>query len=99
MNKVTTMTFDKAIELGEYQPEYLAGFPEWHELSRHVQFQYVKKALENRHKQLVQQYAELSNVLDYRNKPSVKDALKNIDKRIHDLLEEKERLFIEYSDA
>ena len=45
-------------------PDFLANFPEWHTLSRHVQFQYIRKALDNRHKQLLTQYAELNNVLD-----------------------------------
>ncbi len=94
-----TMTLQKAVDLGEYDPKYLAGFPEWHNFSKHIQFQYIKKALENRHRQLILQYTELNNVLDLRNKPEVWEAIKNVEKQLHHLLEEKERLFIEYSNA
>jgi hypothetical protein len=91
------ITLEKAIELGEYNPDYLANFPEWHTLSRHIQFQYIKKALENRHHQLLAQYAELHNVLDLRNKPEIWEAIHNMEKQLHHILEEKERLFAEYS--
>lgn len=93
----TKLTLEKAVELGEYDPNFLANFPEWHALSKHIQFQYIRKALENRHKQLLSQWAELNNVLDLRNKPDVWKAIKNVDKQLHYLLEEKERLFLEYS--
>lgn len=38
---VTKLTLEKAVELGEYDPDYLANFPEWHTLSRHIQFEYT----------------------------------------------------------
>jgi len=91
------LTLEKAVELGEYDPDFLANFPEWHKLNRHIQFQYIRQALENRRKQLLTQYAELNNVLDLRNKPDVWKAIGNIEKQLRHLLEEKERLFIEYS--
>ncbi len=91
------MTLEKTIEMGEYDPNFLANFPEWHTLSRHIQFQYIKKALENRHHQLLAQYAELHNVLDLRNKPEVWEAIRNMEKQLHHILEEKEKLFAEYS--
>ncbi len=94
---VSKLTLEKAIELGEYDPKFLANFPEWHTLSIHIQFQYVKKALENRHHQLLAQYAELNNVLDLRKKPEVWEAIRNMEKQLHHILEEKERLFTEYS--
>lgn len=98
---VTTakLTLEKAVELGEYDPNFLANFPEWHTLSRHIQFQYVRRALENRHHQLLFQYAELNNVLDLRNKPNVWKAINNMEKQLHHILEEKERLFSEYSEG
>lgn len=94
---VTKLTLEKAIELGEYDPNFLANFPEWHTLSKHIQFQYIRKALDNRHRQLLTQYAELNNVLDLRNKPEVWRAIKNMEKQLHHILEEKERLFVAYS--
>jgi hypothetical protein len=93
----TKLTLEKAVELGEYDPNFLANFPEWHTLSRHIQFQYVKKALENRNRQLLGQYAELNNVLDLRNKPEIWDAIRNMEKQLHELLDIKEKLFAEYS--
>jgi hypothetical protein len=94
---VTKLTLEKAVELGEYDPNFLANFPEWHTLSRHIQFQYIKKALENRNRQLLGQYAELNNVLDLRNKPEIWDAIRNMEKQLHELLDIKEKLFAEYS--
>lgn len=93
----TKLTLEKAVELGEYDPNFLANFPEWHTLSKHIQFQYVRQALDNRHKQLLTQYAELHNVLDLRNKPEIWEAIHNMEKQLHHILEEKERLFAEYS--
>ena len=63
--KVTKLTLAQAVELGEYKPEFLATFPEWYTLSRHVQFQYIRTALENRRKQLLTQYAEINNVFGF----------------------------------
>jgi hypothetical protein len=93
------LTLEQAIELGEYDPNILANFPEWHALSRHIQFQYIRKGLENRNRQLLGQYAELNNVLDLRNKPDVWKAIRNVEKQLHNLLEAKEKLFSEYSEG
>ena len=93
----TKLTLEKAVELGEYDPNFLANFPEWHTLSRHIQFQYIRKALENRNRQLLGQYADLNNALDLRNKPDVWKAIRNMEKQLHELLETKEKLFMEYS--
>lgn len=95
----TSLTLEKAVELGEYDPNFLANFPQWHTLSRHVQFQYIRRALDNRHKQLLTQYAELNNVLDLRLKPDIWKAIRNMEKQLHHILEEKERLFAEYSEG
>jgi hypothetical protein len=38
-------------------------------------------------------------VLDLRNKPDVWKAIKNVEKQLHHLLEEKERIFTEYSEG
>ena len=77
----TVLTLEKAVELGEYDPNFLANFPQWHSLSRHVQFQYIRRALNNRHKQLLTQYAELNNVLDLRLKPNIWKAIRNMEKQ------------------
>ncbi len=92
-----SMTFKEAIEMGEYNPEYLSTFPEWHNYPRHTQFVYIKKALDNRNRHLVQQWAEINNMLDFRLKPQLAEALKNIEKQIKKLDNDKENLYFEYS--
>lgn len=91
------LTLQKAIDLGEYDPEFLGQFPEWHQLSRHIQFEYIRKALDNRNRQLITQWAEITNVLDFRLKPHLKEALRNIEKQLEHLKNDKEKLYIEYS--
>jgi hypothetical protein len=91
------MTLNQAVEFGEYDPNFLSTFPEWATYSRHIQFEYVKKALENRNRQLVSQWAEINNMLDFRLKPQLAEALENIQKQIKKLDEDKEHLFYEYS--
>jgi hypothetical protein len=83
--------------MGEYDPEYLATFPEWHSLSRHVQFQHIRTALDNRRRQFLTQWAEINNVLDFRTKPHLQEALRNIEKQNTKLDEDWERLYLEYS--
>jgi hypothetical protein len=95
--KAPKMTLQKAVELGEYEPEFLATFPEWHTLSRHVQFQFIREGLDNRNRQLVVQWAEINNVLDFRLKPHLKEALENIQRQIKKVDEDRERLYLEYS--
>jgi len=95
--QTANMTLQKAIEMGEYDPEYLATFPEWHGLSRHIQFEHIRTALENRNKQLITQWAEINNMLDFRLKPNMQTALKNIEKQLKLLDKDKEKLYLEYS--
>ena len=89
------MTLAKAIELGEYNPDYLATFPEWHELSAHIQFQYVRQALETRRRMLVVQYAETANMMDFSKKPQLKIALENIHKQLKKVEADREKIYTE----
>ncbi len=91
------MTLQKAVDMGEYDPEYLSTFPEWHTFSRHIQFQYIRQALENRHRHLITQWAEINNMLDYRLKPELRTAQQNVEKQLKKLEDDRERLFLEYS--
>jgi len=91
------MTLEKAIDLGEYDPEYLGQFPQWYTLSRNIQFEYIRKALKNRNNQLLRQWAEIVNILDFRLKPHLKLALKNIEDQLEKVKADKERLYVEYS--
>ena len=91
------MTLEKAVEMGEYEPSYLSTFPEWHGLTKYLQLQYIRRAIENRRRQLMFQWAEINNVLDFRLKPNLKEALRNIEKHLKKLDEDEERLFLEYT--
>ena len=95
--KTGKMILQQAIDLGEYRPEYLANFAEWHTLSVYIQFQMIRQALEIRHRQLITQYAELNNVLDLRNKPHVQEAMKNVEKQLRMFEQNREELFVRYS--
>lgn len=91
------MTLQKAIDMGEYNPDYLATFPEWHELTRHMQFEMIRKALDNRDRHLIVQWAEIVNFLNFSKKPHLKEALENIQKQQKVLQRDRERLYLEYS--
>ncbi len=92
-----TLTLEKAVELGEYDPRALASFPQWHTLSRHLQFQLIRKGLDNRFTILLQQWAAIANVPDFRMKPQLLQALRNIERQQDTLQQDKERLYLEYS--
>lgn len=94
-----TKTFQlrDAIDMGEYNPEYLATFAEWHTLSKTMQWNLLKKALDNRERQLLQQWAEVNNVIDFRLKPELKKVLKKIWENRAKVVKDKEALLIEYS--
>lgn len=91
------MTLQKAIDMGEYKPDYLATFSEWHTLSRHIQFQHIRTAIENRRHHLLSQWAEVNNILDFSKKPELAEALKNIEKQLKLIEVDREELFVEYS--
>src|SRR3990172_7396662 len=96
-SKKSSLTLQQAIEFGEYDPKYLSNFAEWHTLSAHIQWQLIRKALDIRQRQLITQYAELNNVLDMSKKPHIHGAMKNVEKQISDLMKDRERLYVEYS--
>ena len=96
-SKTGNLTLQQAIDFGEYDPKSLSNFAEWHTLSTHIQWQLIRKALDIRHKQLITQYAELNNVLDMSKKPHIHGAMRNVEKQIADLMKDRERLYVEYS--
>lgn len=93
------MTLQKAIELGEYSPAFLGQFPEWQQLTRHIQFEYIRTALDNRNRQLIKQWAEIVNVLDFSKKPHLSKALRNIEEQLEKLKQDREDLYVEFSAA
>jgi hypothetical protein len=92
-----TITLQQAIDFGEYDPSYLATFAEWHTLSRHIQFQLIRKALAIRHRQLMTQWAELNNALDFSKKPHLRVPLKKIEESLRKLAQDQEHLYAEYT--
>lgn len=92
-----SMTLPQAVQMGEYKPDFLATFPEWHKFSPHVQLQYIRQAIDNRKHQLLTQWAEINNVLDFRLKPELKKALKNIESQMSELERDREKIYLDYS--
>ena len=95
--KKSNITLQQAIEFGEYNPDVLQNFAEWHTISVHIQWQLIRKALDIRDRQLILQYAELNNALNLSKKPYVREAIKNVERQLRDLAKDKERLYVEYS--
>lgn len=90
-------TFDEAIELGEYDPKLLSKYSEWKTMSSHAKFQKIREALENRRHQLLTQYAEINNMIDFRLKPELKEALTKIKLKLDKLEEDREELYVKYA--
>ncbi len=95
--KKTNMTLQQAIDFGEYNPKSLANFTEWHTLSIHIQWQLIRKALDVRQRQLITQYAELNNALNFSKKPHIHKACKSVERQLKKLTQDKEKLYIKYS--
>lgn len=91
------MTLQKALELGEYEPEVLSKFDEWKLLSEHGQWQMIKQGLDNREKQLRVQQAEVFNTVDFSKKPQLMDAIWKIQEKIKKIWDDRERIYLEYS--
>lgn len=91
------MSLQKAIDLGEYDPKYLAKFDEWHTLSRHIQFQLIRQAIKNRDAQLSSEWAAVNNMLDFSQKPHLQETLRNIEKKWKQLQKDAEDLYVEFS--
>ncbi len=91
------LNLQAAVNMGEYEPDYLARFPEWQELTVTMQFEFVRKGIEQKRRQLRLQYATTFNAPNYSKKPHLEEAIKNIFARLRKLQEDEERLSIEYS--
>ncbi len=96
VKKTTKMTLEKAVEMGEYNPEFLSTFPEWSSFTNNIRWHYIRQAIQNRRRFLLLNWAETNNVLDLRLKPELKQVLDKINNQVLDLNREEERLRIEY---
>ena len=86
------MTLEKAVEMGEYNPDFLATFPQWADLTDYIRWHYIRQALHNRRAFLLRNWAETNNVLDLRLKPQMNEVLDRIDTQLDFLNQEEERL-------
>ena len=92
----STMTLEKAVEMGEYDPAFLSTFPEWVTFSNYIRWNYIRQAIKNRRRFLLLNWAETNNVLDFRLKPEMKEVLDRINKQLEELNRNEEKLRIEY---
>lgn len=92
-----SMTLQKAVDMGEYDPNYLSTFPEWVSFSPHVQLQYIKQGLDNRRKQLLMQWAEIDRTSHHSIKTDLHEAQNNIEKQLKKIEIDRERLYAEYA--
>lgn len=96
-NNDPAISFKEAIEMGKYEPDFLAQFPEWEKFDPQIQYQYVIKALTNRRKLLRQQWAAIVTQLDFSKKPHLEEAQHKVEKAIQQLNKDEERLVVEYA--
>lgn len=95
--KSSSMTLEKAVEMGEYDPSFLATFPEWATFSNNIRFNYIMRAIKNRKRFLQLNYAETFNVIDFSLKPELKIVLQNIQNKLAEIQKDEEKLRLEYS--
>ncbi len=91
------LTLEKAVELGEYHPDFLATFPEWQQFSRIIQWEYIRRALKNRRHQLLVHWAEINNQIDFSKKPHLQQALDNLQKQLAIVMTDEEKYQVEYT--
>lgn len=91
------LTLQKAVDMGEYHPDYLSTFPEWQRLSRIMMWEMIRSAIKNRRRFLLVHWAEINNQLDFSKKPHLQKALENIEKQLNELRTDEEKYQVEYS--
>ncbi|OGD83024.1 hypothetical protein A2572_01020 [Candidatus Collierbacteria bacterium RIFOXYD1_FULL_40_9] len=89
---VTHITLQRAVDLGEYDPEYLASFSEWHDLTPHLQWRMVHQAIKNRRTSLNVNWAEIANQPNYSQKPHLKPIQESIERQLKQLQNDEESL-------
>lgn len=87
-----TMSLQRAVDLGEYDPEYLSQFPEWSSLTPHLQWQLIHQAIKNRRTSLMVNWAEVANHPNFSQKPELKKIHKDIEKTLQQLQKDEENL-------
>ena len=92
-----SLTFDQAIDMGEYCPEFLSTFPKWSNFTKNVKWHYIRQALKNRRRFLELNYAETFNIIDFSKKPQLQAVLDNIQKELKKIQKDEEDLRVEYT--
>ena len=92
MDEKKHISLQRAIDLGEYDPEYLATFAEWQELSSHLQWRMVHQALKNRRTSLMVNWSEVANHPNFSQKPQLKKIHESIEKNLKQLQIDEENL-------
>lgn len=86
------ITLQRAVDLGEYNPEYLSTFAEWQELTPHLQWRLVHQAIKNRRTSLMVNWAEVANHPNFSQKPHLKRIHESIEKQLKELQKDEEGL-------
>ncbi|MCS7092082.1 MAG: hypothetical protein NZM26_01880 [Patescibacteria group bacterium] len=94
--KKTALTLRQAIEYGEYDVAYLSTFPEWHELPKHIQFEYLNEAMDNRRKQLLQHWAYINRTSNWSVRDDLKEISAGIEKQLDELERDRQKIMAEY---
>ncbi len=87
----------EAINLGEFEPEVLAKYPEWEKLSNYARFELIRQGLENRRRQLFKKWGEVVNFIGDSKTSDRQETKDNIERQLEALRADKERLYNEYS--
>lgn len=90
------LTLQKAVELGEYDPQVLAQFDEWQMLSAHAQLQLIDKGLDNCERQLGRQWAKISSLVGSNQDTPLANVLMNIEHQLQQLKKDRERLYTQF---
>ncbi|MCX7928740.1 MAG: hypothetical protein N2558_03590 [Patescibacteria group bacterium] len=90
------ITLRQAIEYGEYDVTYLSTFPEWHELPKHMQFEYLNEAMDNRRKQLLQHWAYINRTSNWSVRDDLKEISAGIEKQLDELERDRQKIMAEY---
>lgn len=97
MTNTRIISFKESIDLGKYQVVYLSQYPEWKELDRHLQYQYIIQAITNKRRQLRLEWAKIANQPNFSKKPQLLTAQKKIEQALRDLDTDEEYLMVEYA--
>ncbi len=92
----SSITFDQAVDMGEYNPQYLSTFPKWQNLTKNLKWNYIRQAIKNRRRFLEVNYAETFNVIDFSKKPQLQKVLNSIQSQLKQLQQDEEELRLEY---